>query len=76
MWPKKCAKCHGKDGKGKLEGVPDLTGETKGKSVNQLKQIIENGKKGKTDDDEDMPSFKGKLTDEEIDAAAKYVKGL
>ncbi len=29
-----------------------------------------------TDDDEDMPSFKGKLTDEEIDAAAKYVKGL
>lgn len=77
VWSKKCAKCHGKDGKGKLEGVPDLTsGETKSKSTNQLKQIIENGKKGKTDDDEDMPSFKGKITDEEIDAAAKYVKGL
>jgi len=77
MWPKKCAKCHGKDGTGKLEGVPNLTtGDTKGKSLNQLKSIIENGKKGKTDDDEDMPSFKGKLTEEEIDAAAKYVKGL
>lgn len=77
IWPKKCAKCHGKDGTGKLEGVPNLTtGETKGKSLNQLKSIIENGKKGKTDDDEDMPSFKGKLSDEEIDAAAKYVKGL
>jgi mono/diheme cytochrome c family protein len=77
QWPKKCAKCHGKDGTGKLEGVPNLTtGETKGKSLNELKRIIENGKKGKTDDDEDMPSFKGKLTEEEIDAAAKYVKGL
>lgn len=77
QWPKKCAKCHGKDGTGKLEGVPNLTlSETKGKSLNQLKSIIENGKKGKTDDDEDMPSFKGKLSEEEIDAAAKYVKGL
>lgn len=74
---KKCAKCHGKDGSGKVEGVPNLTlGETKGKSLNQLKTIIENGKKGKTEDDEDMPSFKSKLTPEEIDAAAKYVKGL
>jgi cytochrome c553 len=77
IWPKKCAKCHGKDGTGKLEGVPNLTlSETKGKSLNELKRIIENGKKGKTDDDEDMPSFKGKLSEEEIDAAAKYVKGL
>jgi len=77
IWPKKCAKCHGKDGKGKVEGVPDLTsGDVKGASNNKLKQIIEDGKKGKTDDDEDMPSFKGKLTPEEIDAAVKYVKGL
>lgn len=66
-----------KTAKEKVEGVPDLTsGDTKGKSTNQLKKIIEDGKKGKTDDDEDMPSFKGKLTPEEIDAAAKYVKGL
>jgi len=77
IWPKKCAKCHGKDGKGKVEGVPDLTSsEVKNTGANKLKSIIENGKKGKTDDDEDMPSFKGKLTDEEIDAAVKYVKGL
>jgi cytochrome c553 len=77
QWPKKCAKCHGMDGKGKLEGVPDITGsKTKGKSVETLKKIIANGVKAETEDGEDMPSFKGKLTDEEIDAAAKYVKGL
>jgi mono/diheme cytochrome c family protein len=57
--------------------VPNLTAsETKGKSLDELKKIITTGKKGKTDEDEDMPSFKGKLSDEEIDAAAKYVKGL
>lgn len=77
IWPKKCAKCHGMDGKGKLEGVPDLTvAKIKGKSTDALKRIIENGKKADTEDGENMPSFKGKLTDEEIDAAAKYVKGL
>lgn len=77
IWSKKCAKCHGKNGKGKVEGVPDLTSsDTKSKSDNELKKIIENGKKGKTEDDEDMPSFKGKLTPEEIQAAVKYVKSL
>jgi mono/diheme cytochrome c family protein len=77
IWPKKCAKCHGMDGKGKLEGVPNLTdSKTKGKSTDALKKIITNGKKAETEDGENMPSFKGKLTDEEIDAAAKYVKGL
>jgi hypothetical protein len=77
IFPKKCAKCHGKDGTGKIEGVPNLTAsETKSKSLNQLIQTITNGKQGKTEDDEDMPSFKNKLTEEEIQAAAKYVKGL
>lgn len=77
IFPKKCAKCHGKNGKGKVEGVPDLTSsEVKNTSSSKLRSIIVNGKKGKTDDDEDMPSFKNKLTDEEIDAAVEYVKGL
>ena len=77
IYAKKCVKCHGKDGKGKVEGVPDLTkGETKSKSDKQLISIITNGKKGETEDDEDMPSWKNKLTEDEIKAAARYVKGL
>jgi cytochrome c553 len=77
VWPKKCVKCHGTNGKGKVEGVPDITkSETKKKSESELKKIISSGVKGKTEDDEDMPAWKGKLTDEEIDAAVKYVKKL
>lgn len=77
IWPKKCAKCHGKDGKGKLEGVPDLTrGEIKSKSDKQLISIITNGKQGETEESEDMPSFKNKLSEDEIKAAARFVKGF
>ena len=77
IWAKKCTKCHGKTGTGKVEGVPNLTrAETKKKSTSELIKIITNGVKGKTEDDEDMPSWKGKLTDDEIKQAAEYVKGL
>lgn len=77
IWPKKCNKCHGPNGKGKVEGVPDLSGsKTKSKSDKELFKIISNGVKGETDDDEDMPAWKGKLSDEEINAAIKYVKGF
>jgi cbb3-type cytochrome c oxidase subunit III len=77
IFAKRCAKCHGKDGKGKLEGVPDLTSsDTKSKSEKQLISIITNGVKAETEEGEDMPAWKGKLTEEEIKAAAKYVKGL
>jgi cytochrome c5 len=77
VWPKKCNKCHGPDGKGKVEGVPDITkSKTKSKSDTELHKIISDGVKGKTDDDEDMPAWKGKLTDEEINAAIKYVRSF
>ncbi|MCI0449403.1 MAG: cytochrome c, partial [Chlorobi bacterium] len=77
IWPKRCAKCHGKDGKGKLEGVPNLTRpETKSKSLKELISTITTGRQAETEDGEDMPSFKNKLTPEEIEAAAKYVKSL
>jgi mono/diheme cytochrome c family protein len=67
----KCAACHGKDGKGtspmaqKL-GVKDLT-VTK-LSAADIEKVIANGK-GK------MTPFKGKLSDAEISALAKYVAG-
>ena len=67
----KCAACHGKDGKGtspmaqKL-GVKDLT-VTK-LSAAEIEKVITNGR-GK------MTPFKGKLSDAEISALAKYVAG-
>jgi len=77
IWKKRCVKCHGMNGKGKVEGVPDLTSsETKNKSLSQLISVIKNGKKSETEDGEDMPAFKNKLTEAEIEAAAKFVKGL
>jgi cytochrome c6 len=66
----KCASCHGKDGKGTPAGLKmgakDLAEEMK-EPVKELVEDIEKGK-GK------MPAFKGRLTPEEIEAVARYVK--
>lgn len=67
----KCAACHGKDGKGQSDmakklGVKDLT-STK-LSAAEAEKVISGGK-GK------MTPFKGKLSDAEISALAKYVSG-
>ncbi len=70
LFASKCAACHGKDGKGtptgKKMGAKDLAGETS-EPVAEIAGDIANGK-GK------MPGFKGKLSPEEIDAIAQYVK--
>ncbi len=67
----KCAACHGKDGKGQSDmakklGVKDLT-VTK-LSAAEIEKVVANGK-GK------MTPWKGKLSDAEISAVAKYVAG-
>ena len=67
----KCAACHGKDGKGQSDmakklGVKDLT-VTK-LSVAEVEKVITNGR-GK------MTPWKGKLSDAEISALAKWVAG-
>jgi mono/diheme cytochrome c family protein len=67
----KCAACHGKDGKGQSDmakklGVKDLTA-TKLPAA-EIEKVIANGK-GK------MTPWKGKLSDAEISALAKYVAG-
>ncbi|HVP69107.1 MAG TPA: c-type cytochrome [Anaeromyxobacteraceae bacterium] len=67
----KCAVCHGKDGKGQNPmgqklGVKDLT-VTK-LSLADVEKTIADGR-GK------MTGFKGKLSDAEIKAMAKFVKG-
>jgi cytochrome c5 len=77
IFAKRCVKCHGKDAKGKKDGGPDLTtSKVKSKSDKNLYNIISNGVKADNEDDNDMPAFKNKLTEDEIHAAVKYVKGL
>ncbi len=65
----RCAICHGKDGKGtpvgKKMGAKDLTTVTGTQA--EIEKSIAQGK-GK------MQPYKGKLTDGEISALAKYVK--
>jgi cytochrome c6 len=71
LYASKCAVCHGKDGAGtpagKKMGAPDLVAKSKKESEKEIVKVITNGE-GK------MTGFKGKLTPEEIDALAKYVK--
>jgi cytochrome c6 len=75
----KCAQCHGKDAKGspkmlkvlKVEPAKlDLTGAEASKlSQEEVVKTVTAGKKK-------MPKYKGKLTDDQIESAAKYVKSL
>lgn len=69
LFAKRCATCHGKDGKGSAMGqrlgVSDLTA-VKGSEA-EIEGVIANGK-GK------MTAYKGKLSDAEIKALAAYVK--
>lgn len=60
----KCVACHGADGKKK----GDLTA-LKGSEADVAK-TISNGNPAKK-----MPAYKGKLSDAEINALAKFVKG-
>jgi cytochrome c553 len=77
IFAKKCAKCHGKNGHGKPDGAPDLTSsDVKSKSDKKLFSIISGGVKAKNPDDDDMPSWKGKLSEEEINAAIVYIRNL
>jgi len=71
----KCASCHGADGSGNTPVGTSLklrdlsSAEVQAQSEADIKTIIEKGK-GK------MPAYGGKLTPEQIDAVAKYVKSL
>ncbi len=70
LYAKKCASCHGKDGKptavGVKMGAKDLV-ETK-LSEAEIGGVISGGK-GK------MTAYKDKLSEAEIKSLAKYVKG-
>ena len=77
IYTKKCAKCHGRDGHGKPDGAPSLTAEsTRSKSDNKLFQIISKGVKNPDPNEDDMPAWKGKLSDDEINAGIKYIRNI
>ena len=63
VYKAKCAACHGADGKKK----GDLTA-IKGDEAAVVKDIADGIK------DKKMPGYKGKLSDAEIQALAKYLK--
>jgi cytochrome c6 len=70
----KCVTCHGKDGAGTAVGkslkVADLRStEVQSKSDAELTQVISDGKNN-------MPGFKGTLTDDEIHAVLAHVRTL
>jgi cytochrome c6 len=75
LYKTKCQICHGADGKGdtpagKKIGAKDLHSPEVAKlSDAQLFEIVKKGK-------EKMPSYDGKLTDDQIKALVKYVRSL
>ncbi|MGA2668844.1 MAG: c-type cytochrome [Ignavibacteria bacterium] len=77
IYAKKCAKCHSKDGRGKSENAPDFTSaKFKQKTDKELYKAITGGIKSDDPDGDDMPSWKGKLTEDEIRASIKFVKSF
>src|SRR5215469_1674162 len=68
----KCAMCHGADGKGGKMGTRDFgSAEVKAETDAQLTEIITKGKgKGK------MPSYEGKLKDDDIKGLVTYIRSL
>ncbi len=64
VYAAKCKACHGADGKGKTP----LAGTKL--SAADVEKITNDGKAPK------MPSYKGKLTAEEVKAVAEYIKSL
>jgi mono/diheme cytochrome c family protein len=83
LYKKKCAMCHGEDGKGKTKmgqkvKIPEFgSAEAKKESDEDLKFVIVNGGKPYADGSKSkMPAWKEKLSAEEIDALLKHVRKL
>lgn len=82
LWADACARCHGEDGRGRTKPgrrlkIKDLTSPAIQQRLSE-RRIVETITEGKFRDDgeEQMPSFRGKLTDEEMRTLATYVKEL
>ena len=74
VFKSKCVTCHGADGAGTAMGkslkVLDLrSSEVQSRSDAELIQVVSDGKNN-------MPGFKGNLTDDEIQSVVKFVRTL
>lgn len=67
IYKSKCAMCHGANGEGKAAMKTAQFPKTLAEA--DIVKTLENGKNK-------MPSFKGKLSPDEISQVAKFVKGL
>jgi mono/diheme cytochrome c family protein len=68
-----CSGCHGPDGKGlSSKGTPDFTNSSMHSTLNtaHIEDTVRRGKNGR------MPSFAGRLTDDQIGEIATWVNGL
>jgi len=70
LFQQRCAVCHTEAVPGARRYGPVLYKELINGNEDTIRTFIGNGSKGK------MPGFKGKLSDDEIGAVAKYVKTL
>ena len=75
LYKKKCAACHGPDGKGEVPmgkklGARNLSSvEVQGQSDAQLTEVVTKGKNK-------MPAYDGKLTKEQIGDLVAYIREL
>jgi cytochrome c5 len=77
IYRKRCASCHGKTGDGKTPKAeeldtppPDFTSPSYRTTFEQMVNYTRDGK------GDEMPSYEGRLSDEEIKALARYIQGF
>jgi mono/diheme cytochrome c family protein len=77
LWRRRCAMCHGDDGRGHTQvaertPMPDLTsaGWQSSHSDEQIRAAIRLGGR------DPMPAFKDRLTSEDLDALIRFIRAL
>jgi mono/diheme cytochrome c family protein len=63
-----CSECHGPGGEGTKKGIPLISGHALAHTEKEFVEQVRNG------EDDKMPAFRDKLSDEEIAAVVKYVR--
>ncbi|MEZ5428676.1 MAG: copper-binding protein [Pyrinomonadaceae bacterium] len=63
-----CAECHGEKGEGAKKGIPLVSGHALHHSESEYVEQVKNGEEDK------MPAFRDKLSEEEIAGVVKYVR--
>ncbi len=79
LFEAKCAQCHGKDAKGNVKMAKVLKVDPVNVDLTRAAAVTlttDDKVKTVTNGKNKMPKFKGKLTDEEIKTAVKYLESL